>query len=139
MGWGRKKDLYTTKEIRSCKLKGCMIGGKNNNNNEVLERRFSTEPKVRTANNQTKRSDVPDTKISHAAHTNVSLTSLSLHLHTHTRARACMYARTKNARAHTYCPNLLEAGRKQLKSIGVEDRKGENDELCSPPPPPLHL
>ena len=78
----------------------------NNNNNEVFERPFLIEPspKARKTNNQRKRHKVPDTKNSHAAYTNVSLTSLSLHLdtHTHTHTHACMQAHTPHEHTYTH-------------------------------------
>ena len=75
----------------------------NHNDNEVFECTFSTEPKARTTNNQTKRRKVPDTKNSHATRTNVSLTSLSLHLYTHTHihTHVHMHAHTHTAHTHT--------------------------------------
>ena len=89
----------------------------NNSNNEVFERTFSIEPEARTTNNQTNRRKVPDTKNSHAAHTNVSLTPPSLHLHTHTHTHThtctCTHARTHThtrTRAHTHFPDYSEHG-----------------------------
>ena len=84
--------------------------------NEVFECPFSTEPKVRTTNNKTKRRKVPDTKNSHAAHTNVSLTSPSLHLHIHTHTR-------------TNVSQIYSWGWRQLKPIGVGDREKVSLEL----------
>ena len=82
----------------------------NNNNNEVFERSFSIEPKAHTANNQTKRRKVPDTKYSHAAHTNVSLTSPSLHLHTHTHTRTCTHTCTHtHTHMFTYAHTWMHA------------------------------
>ena len=115
----------------------------NNNNNEVFERSFSIEPKAHTANNQTKRRKVPDTKYSHAAHTNVSLTSPSLHLHTHTHTRTCTHTCTHThtcSHMHTHecththtcahiCPRLLKACSRELKSIGAGDREKVSLEL----------
>ena len=85
----------------------------NNNNNEVFERPFSVEPKARTANSQTNRHKVPDTKNSHTAHTNVSLTLLSLHLHLK-RISKPKHTRLKFDLKKLKDPNVLETFRTMI-------------------------
>ena len=60
------------------------------------ERPFSIEPKAYTTHTQAKRRKVPDTKNSHTAHTNVSLTSPShrLNTHAHINTYTCVHAHT---------------------------------------------